>query len=147
MHFSSPPYMPHVLPISVFFTWSPKWYLVRSAEHEMLALKVLITFLAIRNFLSFYLHARNWFQTYHRSSKRHALTYCHCTPEYTVIPFTSFQNISSALRSVIDHFVRNIWLRHWEVRGRLTFVTNSLKSLYIPSTIINMKNILEAFSE
>jgi hypothetical protein len=26
--------MPHVLPISVFLTWSPEWYLVRSTEHE-----------------------------------------------------------------------------------------------------------------
>jgi hypothetical protein len=28
MHLSSPPYVPHVLPISVFLTWSPEWYLV-----------------------------------------------------------------------------------------------------------------------
>jgi hypothetical protein len=26
--------MPHVLPISVFLTWSPEWYLVRSTEHK-----------------------------------------------------------------------------------------------------------------
>jgi hypothetical protein len=25
MHLSSPPYVPHVLPISVFLTWSPEW--------------------------------------------------------------------------------------------------------------------------
>jgi hypothetical protein len=30
MHLSSSPYMPHVLPISVFLTWSPEWYLVRT---------------------------------------------------------------------------------------------------------------------
>jgi hypothetical protein len=34
MHLSSPPYVPHVLPISVFLTWSPEWYLVRSTEHK-----------------------------------------------------------------------------------------------------------------
>jgi hypothetical protein len=28
------PYVPHVLPISVFPTWSPEWYLVRNTEHE-----------------------------------------------------------------------------------------------------------------
>jgi hypothetical protein len=33
MHLSSRPYVPHVLPISVFLTWSPEWYLVRSTEH------------------------------------------------------------------------------------------------------------------
>jgi hypothetical protein len=34
--------VPHVLPISVFLTWSPEWYLVRSTEHAYLlkALKV-----------------------------------------------------------------------------------------------------------
>jgi hypothetical protein len=26
MHLSSPPYVPHVLPISVFLTWSPERY-------------------------------------------------------------------------------------------------------------------------
>jgi hypothetical protein len=26
MHLSSHPYVPHVLPISVFLTWSPEWY-------------------------------------------------------------------------------------------------------------------------
>jgi hypothetical protein len=25
--------VPHVLPISIFLTWSPEWYLVRSTEH------------------------------------------------------------------------------------------------------------------
>jgi hypothetical protein len=34
MHLSSPPYVPHVLPISVFLTSSPEWYLVRSTKHE-----------------------------------------------------------------------------------------------------------------
>jgi hypothetical protein len=34
MHRSSPPHVPHVLPISVFLTWSPEWYLVRSTEHK-----------------------------------------------------------------------------------------------------------------
>jgi hypothetical protein len=34
MHLSSPPYVPHVPPISVFMTWSPEWYLVRSTEHK-----------------------------------------------------------------------------------------------------------------
>jgi hypothetical protein len=34
MHLSSPPYVPHVLSISVFFTWSPEWYLVRSTQHK-----------------------------------------------------------------------------------------------------------------
>jgi hypothetical protein len=34
MHLSSPPYVPHVLPISVFLTSSPEWYLVRSTEHK-----------------------------------------------------------------------------------------------------------------
>jgi hypothetical protein len=29
-HLSSPPYVPHVLPISVFLTWSPEWYLFLS---------------------------------------------------------------------------------------------------------------------
>jgi hypothetical protein len=26
MRLSSPPYVPHALPISVFLTWSPEWY-------------------------------------------------------------------------------------------------------------------------
>jgi hypothetical protein len=26
--------MPHVLPISVFLTWSPEWYLARGTEHK-----------------------------------------------------------------------------------------------------------------
>jgi hypothetical protein len=26
--------VPHVLPISVFLTWFPDWYLVRSTEHK-----------------------------------------------------------------------------------------------------------------
>jgi hypothetical protein len=30
------PYVPHVLPISIFLTWSPEWYLVRSTEHKAL---------------------------------------------------------------------------------------------------------------
>jgi hypothetical protein len=34
MYLSSPPYVPHVLPISVFLTSSPEWYLVRSTEHK-----------------------------------------------------------------------------------------------------------------
>jgi hypothetical protein len=34
MHLSSPPYVPHVLPISVFLTSSPEWYMVRSTEHK-----------------------------------------------------------------------------------------------------------------
>jgi hypothetical protein len=34
MHISSSPYVPHVLPISVFLIWSPKLYLVRSTEHK-----------------------------------------------------------------------------------------------------------------
>jgi hypothetical protein len=36
MHLSSRPYVPCVLPISVFFTWSLEWYLVRSTEHKAL---------------------------------------------------------------------------------------------------------------
>jgi hypothetical protein len=36
MHLSSPPYVPHVLPISVFLTWSSEWYLVRSREYKAL---------------------------------------------------------------------------------------------------------------
>jgi hypothetical protein len=34
MHISSPPYVPHVLPISVFLTWSPEWYWVSGIEHK-----------------------------------------------------------------------------------------------------------------
>ena len=34
MHLSSLPYVLHVLPISVFLTWSPEWYFVRCAEHK-----------------------------------------------------------------------------------------------------------------
>jgi hypothetical protein len=34
MHISSPRYMPHVLPISVFLSLSPKWYLLMSAEQD-----------------------------------------------------------------------------------------------------------------
>ena len=34
MNLTSPPYVPHVLPITVFLTWSPKLYLVRSTEHK-----------------------------------------------------------------------------------------------------------------
>jgi hypothetical protein len=34
MHLSYPPYVPHVLPILVFLTWSSEWYLVRSTEHK-----------------------------------------------------------------------------------------------------------------
>jgi hypothetical protein len=34
MHLSCPPCMLHTLPMSVFLTWSPKWYLVRSTEHK-----------------------------------------------------------------------------------------------------------------
>ena len=30
-----PPYVPHVLPVSVFLIWSPEWYLVRSREHKV----------------------------------------------------------------------------------------------------------------
>jgi hypothetical protein len=33
MHFSSPPCVPHALPISSFLIWSPKWYLVRCSNH------------------------------------------------------------------------------------------------------------------
>jgi hypothetical protein len=36
MHLSSPPYVPHDLPITVFLTWSREWYLVRSTEHKAL---------------------------------------------------------------------------------------------------------------
>jgi hypothetical protein len=36
MHLSSSPYVPHAPPISVFLTWSPEWYLVRSTEHKAL---------------------------------------------------------------------------------------------------------------
>jgi hypothetical protein len=43
MHVSSPPYVPHVLPISVFLTWSPEWYLVRSTEHKALCYAVFST--------------------------------------------------------------------------------------------------------
>jgi hypothetical protein len=28
-------FMLSVLPISVFLTWSPEWYLVRSTEHKL----------------------------------------------------------------------------------------------------------------
>jgi hypothetical protein len=31
---TSPPYVPHVLPISVLLTWSPKWDLVSNTEHK-----------------------------------------------------------------------------------------------------------------
>jgi hypothetical protein len=34
MHLFSPPYVLHVLPISVFLIWSPEWYLVRITEHN-----------------------------------------------------------------------------------------------------------------
>ena len=34
MHLSSHPYVPHVLPISVFLIWSPEWYVVRSTVHK-----------------------------------------------------------------------------------------------------------------
>jgi hypothetical protein len=43
MHLSSPPYVPHVLPISVFLTWSPEWYLVRSTELKALCYAVFST--------------------------------------------------------------------------------------------------------
>jgi hypothetical protein len=43
MHLSSFPYAPHVLPISVFLTWSPEWYLVRSTEHKSLCYAVFST--------------------------------------------------------------------------------------------------------
>jgi hypothetical protein len=43
MHLSSPPYVPHVLPISVILTWSPEWYLVRSTEHKALCYAVFST--------------------------------------------------------------------------------------------------------
>ena len=43
MHLSSPPYVPHVLPISVFLIWSPEWYLVRSTEHKTLCYAVFST--------------------------------------------------------------------------------------------------------
>jgi hypothetical protein len=35
--------VPHVLPISVFLTWSPEWYLVRSTEHKALCYAVFST--------------------------------------------------------------------------------------------------------
>jgi hypothetical protein len=35
MHLSSTPYVPHVLPISVFLTWSPELYLVNSTGHKV----------------------------------------------------------------------------------------------------------------
>jgi hypothetical protein len=38
-----PPYVPHVLPISVFLTWSPEWCLVRSTEHKALCYAVFST--------------------------------------------------------------------------------------------------------
>jgi hypothetical protein len=34
MQISSPPFVLHTPPISVFLIWSPEWYLVRSTEHE-----------------------------------------------------------------------------------------------------------------
>ena len=34
MHLSSPPYVLHVMSISVFLTWSPEWYLVKSTEYK-----------------------------------------------------------------------------------------------------------------
>jgi hypothetical protein len=43
MHLSSPPYVPHVLPISVVLTSSPEWYLVRSTEHKALCYAVFST--------------------------------------------------------------------------------------------------------
>jgi hypothetical protein len=43
MHLSSPPNVPHVLPISVFLTWSPEWHLVRSTEHKALCYAVFST--------------------------------------------------------------------------------------------------------
>jgi hypothetical protein len=30
------PYVPHVLPISVFLTWSPEWYLVSVKQYSLL---------------------------------------------------------------------------------------------------------------
>jgi hypothetical protein len=39
MHLSSPPYVPHVLPISFFLTLSPEWYLVRNTEHKALVMQ------------------------------------------------------------------------------------------------------------
>jgi hypothetical protein len=35
MHLSSPTYVLHVLPISLFFISSPEKYFVRSTEHEV----------------------------------------------------------------------------------------------------------------
>jgi hypothetical protein len=35
MHLSSPPYVPHVLPISVFLIWSFEKFLVRSTDHKV----------------------------------------------------------------------------------------------------------------
>jgi hypothetical protein len=34
MHLSSPPYVPHALPISIFLTSSPEWYLVMNTKHK-----------------------------------------------------------------------------------------------------------------
>jgi hypothetical protein len=35
MYLSSPPYMPHALPISLFLIWSPKSYLMRATNHKV----------------------------------------------------------------------------------------------------------------
>ena len=43
MHLSSPLYLQHALPISVFLIWSPEWYLVRSTDHKALRYVVFST--------------------------------------------------------------------------------------------------------